>query len=159
MKTMGYDVIGELLITVHTTAPPIEAEWKPYVAALAELVQNTKDHSKIRNIVFTDGGAPDSLQRKVVNDIAASRPPVPTAVVSGSTMVRSVVTALAWFNPKIKAFSPRQIDEAYRYLGFSPSQVEVFRPRLEKLQAQIGTKVTAIAESLEAARTANASRR
>lgn len=147
MRTMAYDVVGDLIITVHTESAPSDAEWKGYVEALREVVRTTADYARLRNIVFSDGGAPNSLQRKVVNDIIAGRDPIPVALVSGSALARGVVTALAWFNPKIKAFPPQEADEAYRHLGFSRAQIDTFRIRLDKLQTQIGTKIHSIAEA------------
>jgi hypothetical protein len=101
--------------------------------------------------VFTDGGAPNSSQRRIVNEILAGRPPIPAAVVSNSALARGVITALSWFNPKIKAFAPDEVIDAYHYLGFTSSQIQVLTPRLAQLQSQMGAPIRAMKGALQGA--------
>lgn len=136
MKTMAHAIVGTLIITVHTAKSPSQDEWGEYIRALETLTRELKDHTHLRNIVFTDGGAPDSVQRKAVNSIVASRS-VTSAIVSRSQMVRTVVTAFSWFNEKVKAFSPDTIEEAYQHLKLSAYEIEVINNRVKQLRAQI----------------------
>jgi len=57
-------------------------------------------------VALTDGGTPNALQRHRVNEALSGRR-VRSAVVSNSVALRSVITALRWFNPETAAFSPR----------------------------------------------------
>src|SRR5580700_8017852 len=101
MANMAFTVLpevteGGLMIVVHSHKAPSDREWDSY---FAELVKH--DPERLRSLVFTDGGALNTAQRKQVNDFLQGRSS-PCAVVTGNTIVRGVVTALGWFNPKIR---------------------------------------------------------
>lgn len=135
-RTMAFAIAGSLIITVHGPQPPSNEEWVEYVRALVKLAADVKDHSTIRNIVFTEGGAPNSGQRKAVNDIGYSKS-VTSAIISKSQFVRTVVTAFSWFNDKVKAFSPETMEDAYKHLRLTKYEIEVVSGRLKQLRAQL----------------------
>ena len=61
---------------------------------------------------------------------------VPVAVVTPSKMTRGVVTALSWFNDKIKAFQPAEFPQALKHLDL---QHEPFwRGEVNKLRGLLG---------------------
>jgi hypothetical protein len=119
MKNMAFASVGRVLIAVHNELPPTNAEWEEYV----KILQKVADVSAIRTLALTDGGAPNSNQRKSLNDILRGRTNL-GAVITGNTLVRSVVTALAWFNPAVKPFAPERAKEAYLHLQLGPLEVE-----------------------------------
>lgn len=123
---------GEIMVVIHTSQPPSDAEWKEYVEGVASL-----DLSTARSIVITDGGAPSAHQRKVLNDVIGGRQP-PGVVISPSTFVRGVVTALSWFNPGLKAFAPEDFDNACKYLELSGSEIEEVWLTVDRLVEQLG---------------------
>src|SRR5690349_14838883 len=102
---------GNLMITINTTKPPSDAEWNDYL-------EKFRRHGpeKIRTLIFTDGRSPTAAQRKMVNDMLAGKPTT-AAVICSSPLVRGVVTALSWFNPKIKVFAPNELNAALEYLN------------------------------------------
>src|SRR4051812_47183159 len=110
-RAMATGVVGNITICVHTTQAPSDAEWGELVNA----VKGFKDISKVKSLIVTHGGAPSSTQRRLLNDLLQGRASL-CAVVSSSSMVRGVVTALNWFNPQVKTFEPSSMDEAFRYL-------------------------------------------
>lgn len=122
---------GEIMVVVHTSSPPSDEEWAAYIDGLA-----TSDLQTLRSIVFTDGGAPNSAQRKTINDVLEGRQ-VPGVVISPSALVRGVVTALAWFNPGLKAYPPERFEDAVAYLELSPIEIDRVWETLEKLRAQL----------------------
>jgi hypothetical protein len=122
---------GEIMIVIHTSSPPSDAEWKEYMDGLA-----STDLQTMRSIVITDGGAPNSAQRKAINDLLHGRQ-VPGIVISPSPFVRGVVTALAWFNPGLKAYSPDNFDDACRYLELTPDEIEVVWDTIDRLRDQL----------------------
>lgn len=139
MKTMAHAVVGTLIITVHTAQAPSAEEWAEYVKELKKVSGGVKDYTQLRNIVFTDGGAPNSAQRKAVNDIVSSRS-VTSAIVSSSSLVRSVVTAFSWFNSLIKVYAPEEVDDAYRHLRLSSYEIELVEKRLTMLRTQLDVR-------------------
>jgi hypothetical protein len=133
---------GGLIIVVHPRTAPSDQEWDAY---LTEYVKY--DPEKLLTLVFTDGGAPSAGQRKAVNDMLQGRT-TRAAVVTKSPLVRGVVSALGWFNPKIKSFPPSNIDGAMRYLGLQSSEFAQVRIQLRLLREKFGTTTV---ESLAAA--------
>jgi hypothetical protein len=123
---------GEIMVVIHTSRPPSDAEWKEYVDGVASC-----DLETARSIVITDGGAPSAQQRKLLNDVIGGRQP-PGVVISPSTFVRGVVTALSWFNPGLKAFAPEDFDKACHYLELSPSEIEEVWLAVDRLVDLLG---------------------
>lgn len=120
---------GEIMVVIHTSDPPNDAEWREYIDG----VLSTDLHS-LRSVVITDGGAPNSAQRKALNE-ALNGAEVPGIVVTPSALVRGVVTALSWFNKKIKAYAPEDFDRACTYLELSGPEIEVVWETIDRLRA------------------------
>ena len=129
---MVQDFCGDLMIVVHTGQAPSDEEWTRYVAAVERM-----DPEKLRTIVFTDGGAPNLEQREAINRALGGKTS-PGAVVSNSMLVRGAVTALSWFNPKIKAFSPSGTAAAFAYLGVPEVAVPDVWVMVKRLQHRLG---------------------
>jgi hypothetical protein len=126
-------VTGEgLMLVVHTSSAPSEIEWAPY---FRELVKH--DPKNLRSLAFTDGGAPGGAQRKQLNDFLQGQAS-PAAVVTSSSMVRGVVTALSWFNSQMRAFAPHELDAALRYLGVGMGEMNVVHREIQLLRQKLG---------------------
>ena len=123
---------GGLMLVAHTGKPPSQQEWDRYCEALTR-----HDPERMTSLVFTDGGAPDGGQRKQVNDFLKGRTSA-CAVVASSTVVRGVVTALGWFNPMIRAYSPTEVDEALHYLGVRRDELVLVRREIQVLRKNLG---------------------
>ena len=133
MTNMMYASVGTVMIALHSEEAPTDAEWNGYLDAMAHV----PDLSALRSIAFTDGGAPNSRQRKALNDLLAPRlkgSPGLAVAVSSSALVRSVVTALSWFNPNVKAFAPDRVNDAYKYLRLTSSEIAGIRVELRRLR-------------------------
>jgi hypothetical protein len=133
MANMVYEVIGDLYLVVHRARPPSDEEWMDYLRSW-----KPHDMSRMRTLVFTDGGGPDAAQRKAANDALGGKASL-TAVVSPSYVVRGVVTALSWFNPKIRAFGPDEAERAFAHVGMRSEQ-DIARTwaRAQKLRVKLG---------------------
>jgi hypothetical protein len=124
---------GEVMLAAHTSKPPTDVEWDGYLALL-----RGRDVEKMRSLVFTDGGAPNTAQRGQLNDALKGKTSI-GAVVSSSALVRGVVTALRWFNPKIKAFAPTDTAQALTYLSIkSPRDIAIIRTSMADLRVALG---------------------
>jgi hypothetical protein len=128
--------VGNLMIVAQNAKPPTDEEWDYYIDGLRGLEREKRLHL-LQSVVFTEGGAPSSAQRGRLNDFLNGRA-IRGAVVSPSGLVRGVVTALNWFNPKLKAFKPEQVDEAFRYVGLKESDLPVVWSEFEKLRRKLG---------------------
>lgn len=135
MRTFAFKFVGTVSVVVHNAQSPTDAELREYLRAL-----ENRDVRTMRSLVFTTGGGPTPAQRKELN--RALNGDHPTAVVSNGAMVRGIVTALGWFNSKIKAFAPEDVEGAFRYLEIPPSEFELFLREIKVLQAQVGDRPT-----------------
>jgi hypothetical protein len=133
VRNMVYAIRDDLFVVVHRARPPTDAEWTDYLDSWKPL-----DMSAMRTLVFTDGGGPNPAQRKAANAALAGKSSL-TAVVSSSALVRGIVTALGWFNPKIKAFGPEDAEHAFAYLGIrTPEETTRTWLLVERLKTKLG---------------------
>jgi hypothetical protein len=132
--TMTHAVLEplQLLLCVHNDKPPNDKEWDAYMSAF-----RTLDIDKARQLVYTGGGGPNSKQRDGINGLVRGRK-FHVAVVTPSRMVFGICTALSWFNPEVKAFSPDQMSAAFKHIGISEAQQPIVYAALRKLGDQIG---------------------
>jgi len=132
VKSIAFKVIDRLFLVVYGTANPTDDEWNTYVEVM-------KRHGVDRTmqLIFTDGGEPTAPQRRALNELLGGRS-VPVAVVSGSVRVRGTVTALSWFNRKIRAFPPWALGDAIAYLEIPASRTDLIERELHKLRIELG---------------------
>ena len=131
MKHMAYKVIDRLFLVVLSNAEPTDEEWTDYLAAVER-----HGIDRTMQLIATDGGYPSSGQRRVLDDALAGRN-VPVAVVTGRTGVRTVVTAMSWFNRKIRAFPPSGFRDAIAYLEIPASRTELIENEMELLKREL----------------------
>ena len=131
MWNMAFTAVDRTMIAVYRDREPTDDEWTTYLEAVAE---HGLDHS--RHHIVTDGGGPNPNQRKRLNELLAGRAS-PVAVVTGSTAVRGITTALSWFNREIRAFSHAEFEGALRHLKIPVEQAAIYRSRVKILQSQL----------------------
>ena len=134
MKNMAFKVIDRLMIAVYGTENPTDGEWRSY---LQEIEQHGIDRTV--HLIFTEGGGPTATQRRFLNTLLGARS-VPVAVMSSSAVIRGVVTALSWFNRKIRAFPPTGLRDALAYLEIPISRTEMIEREMDSLRLSLGRK-------------------
>jgi hypothetical protein len=132
MKTMTFAAEGDTMLVLHTARAPSEAEWSAWLAALSRMPKQ-----KLKILVFTDGGGPTVMQRGAFLDLLGEAKP-PMAYVSNSPAAKGAVTALSWFNNKVKLFAPKQLDDAYAHLGLSNEQGRRLFSSAQRATAELG---------------------
>ncbi len=121
MKNMAFQRVGDYFVLVHNAMAPTEEEWDEWM----------QQYTYASILVVTDGGAPTASQRKRlktrVDELRASPSYVPNkkepkvAIVTASSFVRGVITALRWFyHDSYAAFPPDHINQALTYLDVPP---------------------------------------
>lgn len=131
MKNIAIKVIDRLFIVVYADEVA-DDEWDAYMDLVAK-----HGIDRTMQLIFTDGTVPTAAQRRDLQGRLAGRN-VPVAVVSSSTPVRTVVTAMSWFNRRIRAFSPTALREAIAYLGIPVSRLELIERETAKLYTELG---------------------
>jgi hypothetical protein len=125
-------MVGRTLVVVHGTTHPSDADWEIYLGALRRYAGVME-----AQLVVTDGGSPNSAQRRASLEFARGRPVPPTAVVTSSVLARGAVTALSWFmKDRIRAFRPHEFDEACAFIG-ATAEMGVLRDTATRLRATL----------------------
>jgi hypothetical protein len=138
---MVFGTIGQFTVVVHAKGPPTDEEWDEYLKAHAPYFERGMS---MRFLVLTRGGAPTAVQRMKMNDMVAGwqkiNPDcVRTAIVSDSQLVRGVVTAISWFRPIARAFSPDHLKQALAFLEVPPKHNAEIEQLIPKLKAKLDT--------------------
>ena len=117
MKTILWSFDGTLHIIVHSEAVPTDAEWDAYLAAFP--AGDLLSHYKV--IVYSLGGGPNGAQRVRLVNLIRARPPR-VALLTGSSVMRGIGTAVSWFIRSLKVFPLPERAAAFRYLDMSPNE-------------------------------------
>jgi hypothetical protein len=128
---MAFKVIDRLFIVVYGVHDPTDAEWVGYL-------EDVERHGieRTQQLISTEGGGPNATQRRYLNELLDGRP-VPVAVMSGSTPIRGVVTAMSWFNRAIRFFPPTCLLDALAYLEIPVSRAELIAREMAKLRSSL----------------------
>lgn len=141
MRNATVRLIENTIVVVHTAAPPSMEEWSTYIDTVLDGGRAFGgDLTRCRQLVITDGGGPNSMQRAQAQKAAAQMNGalMPVAVVSASTFVRGIVTAFNWFNMNLRAFSPSEVKAAFAFLELDPQVVRSIWVELASMQAELG---------------------
>jgi hypothetical protein len=137
MDHMGFKIVGTLHIIVVGEKDPTVADWAQYVQALRAEEKRGIDVTQMRTLVFSDGGGPNTAMRKTVSDLLHGRT-TPLAILTGSAMMRGIITALSWFNPDARAFAPGEAGEALRFLQVPSLKFDSIKSTAQELQKSLG---------------------
>ena len=131
MKNMAVKVVDRLFIVAYGTVSPTPEEWADYLDLVAH-----HGVERTAQLIWTEGGEPTPAQRDELNRLLAGRE-VPVAVVTGSARVLLTITALSWFNRRIRAFRPSGLRDAVAYLEIHASRTELIERELGKLRDEV----------------------
>ncbi|AKT40514.1 STAS/SEC14 domain-containing protein [Chondromyces crocatus] len=129
---MAFATRGSLYLFVHNGVSPDEAEWNEATKGAL----NVPDPQHIRTLVFTDGGGPSNTTRAQTEGILRGRPSA-VAVVTDSAWVRALVKVQGLTNPRNRAFSPREIQEAYWHLGLTADEITWSELQVREMRRQL----------------------
>lgn len=116
----------EVLLFLHTPLPPSRDEWGAMMGDLLSYAEKNEAR-RIVTLVVSDGGGPDvSMRAEMLDYFKRYHLHMKTSVVTVSRFVRGIVSAVSWFNPQIRAFTPSQLLPALTHLGMSAGA----KPRL-----------------------------
>lgn len=110
---LAYERVGDTLVLCHNDKTPADADWNAWIA-----VSLRNEHRKV--LVSSHGGGPSASQRNRLSQarVESGHPPEQVALLSDSSVLRGILTAIAWLTGNnVKAFSPRELTEALRWLG------------------------------------------
>jgi hypothetical protein len=112
---MDWVFVEGYAIIVHDDKTPSASDWQRWLEACLE----TRDQLH-GLLVYSQGGGPDAGQRsQLLEIIKDGRVKYPTAILTPSTLMRAMITALNWFLPsaaRAEVFAPTQLERAFDHL-------------------------------------------
>ena len=127
-KNMTWKVVGHILVFVHASEAPSDAEWDEALV----LFRAVPDVARIRALVFSSGGAPDARQRARLHTVLG-KTKATIAVLTPSALARAAGTAIAWFVPGLRIFDPDDVERALDHLDAARPE----RPGLTRALAEL----------------------
>jgi len=125
-------VIDRLFVVAYGAEAPSDRDWARYL----DQVESHGVESTMQ-LVATEGGEPTARQRRELAEVVQGRW-VPVVVLSNNRRIRATVTALSWFNRRIKAFPPADLRDAIDYLEIPRSRFDLIAGELAVLRLEVG---------------------
>jgi hypothetical protein len=119
-------------VVVHGEGAPDREEWKEMVTLYHTFAKLPRACTLVRSY----GGAPDGAQRKLLTD-AMRDSALSIAVMTNSIAARTVGTAVAWFNPRVKIVSIDDFEGAAGFLSLSPDERVLAQRLLGALEREL----------------------
>jgi hypothetical protein len=129
IRTVG----PNLMIMRETFESPRDEEWNEFLKMLEVRGDNVQ---KLRLLVLTDGGGPNSAQRGRLEAVLKGRP-VRVAIVSDSAKSRFIASAISLFNRDHAGFSKDEIRAAYGHLRLTPEECRLAEQALREMEPLI----------------------
>jgi hypothetical protein len=137
---MAWGSVNAFVVVVHTSEPLSDEEWDGYLQFC--LGAGVEHGVKMSYLAVTEGGAPNTAQRRRFHDLVTpilEKHPgfMRGAIVTPSTFVRGVVTAMSLVNRVYKAFSHSEMKESYAYLGVPAGYIGQVEALIVSLKASL----------------------
>jgi len=128
-KTLAWEAVGKVLLVVHATRPPAREEWNKFLDECGSI-------RTVRGcLVLASDVQLDALQRKEIGNLVKRMGIERVAVITGSRVTQSVVTALGWLTGVHKGFLPHQIVDAMSFLKVDENDNTALLVRARSLAA------------------------
>jgi hypothetical protein len=131
-KSLSFRQEGRLCVVVHTQHAPDREEWKRLIARYHTFAKLPHACTLVRSY----GGAPDGAQRKLLTD-AMRGSTLSIAVMTNSIAARTVGTAVAWFNPRVKIVGIGDFEAAAEFLQLSSEERALAQSLLSALERKL----------------------
>jgi hypothetical protein len=129
-----------VVLWLHTAVNPGDEEWDRACSQIVEWRRaHGSDTGRLRQLVISDGGAPNARQRSRSRVLQAGQPTKIAVVttVLANPIKRGVATALTWVNPSFRFYEPAGIAKALQYLDIA-NHASAVKAEFEKLELQLG---------------------
>jgi hypothetical protein len=138
----------DIFVFLHNKEAPEREPWTRTMEQFeAYAIKHERDISRLCVLVFSDGGGPDAVQRDQLKQFYKKYGAgVRSSIISDSTLVRGVVTALSWLNPVMKAFSPKDLRAALNHIGLGEKAGPEVLRLVAKWQEDEGAPPVAVAK-------------
>lgn len=136
-RTVSHRIEGDVLYVRHNNRSPADAHWDELIEEVREYL---KTRPMLRILVSTKTSGPSARQRAQINQVVReANATVRVAVLSASTVVRGIVTALSWANViDIRSFQPHDVAGGLAFLGVEAGRQSQALRILEELGRAVG---------------------
>jgi hypothetical protein len=104
-----------LVVSRESFESPLDSEWNEFLKLMEA---NRENFEKLRILVVTEGGGPNSAQRGRLQEVLRGKP-VRVAVVTDSAKSRFIASAVSLFNRDHRGFWKSEMALAYEHLGLT----------------------------------------
>jgi hypothetical protein len=112
---------------------PRDDEWNEFLRLLEA---NRENFAKLRILVVTEGGGPNSAQRGRLEAVLKGKA-VRVAIVTDSAKSRFIASAVSLFNRDHRGFSKAEMQNAYDHLGLTLSECRLVEAALREMDPLI----------------------
>jgi hypothetical protein len=109
--------VGKVLVAFHDESPPTREEWGGWVEAC-----RVGSPQGVVTLIGTLGGSPNSVQRAELS-AAVGKDALPSAVLTSSKFIRSVVTAFSWLGVRSRAYDLHEWPQVQAFLNLSDAEL------------------------------------
>ncbi len=134
-KLVAWRIVGVTLVCAHSEDAPSDADWEE----LLEVIRKLPHPERMRVLVHTYGGAPNSLQRAALSDVLKNMK-LPVSVLTPSRLAKGAGTALRWFNPFLRIFDADDVEKALDHIEASPGTRRLLSDTLEDLKREVARR-------------------
>jgi hypothetical protein len=125
-------------VVVHSDRQPTQADWN----RLLQVYRNNPGPRTAPILVYTDGGAPDALQRaELVKVFGPKRPRV--AILTKSIIARAAAKAISLIVTELRVFNVDRVDSALEHLGLYEADKLTAARILSTLRQELKAAVSA----------------
>jgi hypothetical protein len=133
----AWAILDNLSIWMTNVETPPQAEWDAYLQAVTPMYTDERDkHGLIRRLIFTDGGAPDVVQRDQLFNLMKGSENLSSLVNISPEMV-GVSTVFSWFKIDMARFHPSQVVQALEHIRVPVSEMEKVWAVVTNLESQV----------------------
>jgi hypothetical protein len=138
-RNVAWREVQGIRVAHHNKDEPTDLDWSDVLAWTRDRCARP---GVAKFLIVTDGGGPNAKQRSEFAK-AVERRKTRTAIITGSAIARSILTAMQWFTPTIRGFAPGDIDAAFAYLEIAPADYERFVAVIGELRTELAASAGA----------------
>jgi hypothetical protein len=135
-RNVAWREVQGIRVAHHNKDEPTHLDWSDVLAWTRERCARP---GVAKFLIVSDGGGPNAKQRNEFAKAVEGRT-TRTAIITGSAIARSILTAMQWFSPSIRGFAPGDIDAAFAYLEIAPVDHERFVAVIGELRSELAAQ-------------------
>jgi hypothetical protein len=138
-KTMVWRTTGPVIVVRQSDKTPLDHEWDGF---LRDVVSSREKYGQAKILIVTDGGGPSSDQRTRLKK-ALDGKPVRSAVVSDSSKVRFIASAIMLINRDHGSYARSELPKALEHLMLNAEEQRSATALVAQLETEMSSRLPA----------------